>query len=162
MKEFNFLCFFIIFSIIKNIMSLNKFISVKAIFTAANLTSKAGYPIDYNSPKFNVSVNNGQYLLQGTFATGSSVASTEIDFDITLPKVDNLFDPAEIKAGIDLSRIINHSQGAESIASGACYNPWGVAVQSPGVIRIFLRAEKNNLSGAAIFFTINLTINALV
>ena len=39
-------------------MSLNKFISVKAIFTAANLTSKAGYPIDYNSPKFNVSVNN--------------------------------------------------------------------------------------------------------
>jgi hypothetical protein len=143
-------------------MSLNKFISVKAIFTAANLTSKAGYPIDYNSPKFNVSVNNGQYLLQGTFATGSSVASTEIDFDITLPKVDNLFDPAEIKAGIDLSRIINHSQGAESIASGACYNPWGVAVQSPGVIRIFLRAEKNNLSGAAIFFTINLTINALV
>ena len=143
-------------------MSLNKFISVKAIFTAANLTSKAGYPIDYNSPKFNVSVNNGQYLLQGTFATGSSVATTEIDFDITLPKVDNLFDPAEIKAGIDLSRIINHSQGAESIASGACYNPWGVAVQSPGVIRIFLRAEKNNLSGAAIFFTINLTINALV
>jgi hypothetical protein len=143
-------------------MSLNKFISVKAIFTAANLTSKAGYPIDYNSPKFNVSVNNGQYLLQGTFATGSSVASTEIDFDITLPKVDNLFDPAEIKAGIDLSRIINHSQGAESIASGACYNPWGVAVQSPGVIRVFLRAEKNNLSGAAIFFTINLTINALV
>jgi hypothetical protein len=124
-------------------MSLNKFISVKAIFTAANLTSKAGYPIDYNSPKFNVSVNNGQYLLQGTFATGSSVASTEIDFDVTLPKVDNLFDPAEIKAGIDLSRIINHSQGAESIASGACYNPWGVAVQSPGVIRIFLRAEKN-------------------
>jgi hypothetical protein len=109
-----------------------------------------------------VSVNNGQYLLQGTFATGSSVASTEIDFDITLPKVDNLFDPAEIKAGIDLSRIINHSQGAESIASGACYNPWGVAVQSPGVIRIFLRAEKNNLAGAAIFFTINLTINALV
>jgi hypothetical protein len=144
MKEFNFLCFFIIFSIIKNIMSLNKFISVKAIFTAANLTSKAGYPIDYNSPKFNVSVNNGQYLLQGTFATGSSVATTEIDFDITLPKVDNLFDPAEIKAGIDLSRIINHSQGAESIASGACYNPWGVAVQSPGVIRVFLRAEKNN------------------
>ena len=143
-------------------MSLNKFISVKAIFTAANLTSKAGYPIDYNSPKFNVSVNNGQYTLQGTFATSSSVATSEIDFDITLPKVDNLFDPAEIKAGIDLSRIINHSQGAESIASGACYNPWGVAVQSPGVIRIFLRAEKNNLSGAAIFFTINLTINALV
>ena len=143
-------------------MSLNKFISVKAIFTAANLTSKAGYPIDYTSPKFNVSVNNGQYLLQGSVVTGSSVASSEIDFDITLPKVDNLFDPAEIKAGIDLSRIINHSQGAESIASGACYNPWGVAVQSPGVIRIFLRAEKNNLSGAAIFFTINLTINALV
>ena len=143
-------------------MSLNKFISVKAIFTAANLTSKAGYPIDYNSPKFNVSVNNGQYLLQGTFATGSSVATTEIDFDITLPKVDNLFDPAEIKAGIDLSRIINHSQGAESIASGACWNPWGVAVQGPGVVRVFLRSEKNNLSGAANFFTINLTINALV
>jgi hypothetical protein len=144
-------------------MSLNKFISKKVTFTNSTLTSKAGYPIDLNSVRFNCSVNNGQYLLQGTFATGSSVASTEIDIDVTLPKVDNLFDPAEIKAGIDLSRIINHSQGAESIASGACYNPWGVAVQSPGVIRVFLRAEKNNLAGGgAIFFTINLTINALV
>jgi hypothetical protein len=144
MKEFNFLFFLLYFLIIKNIMSLNKFISKKVTFTNSTLTSKAGYPIDLNSVRFNCSVNNGQYLLQGTFATGSSVASTEIDFDITLPKVDNLFDPAEIKAGIDLSRIINHSQGAESIASGACYNPWGVAVQGPGVIRVFLRAEKNN------------------
>ena len=146
----------------KNIMSLNKFVSKSVTFTNSTLTSKAGYPIDLNSVRFNCSVNNGQYLLQGTFATGSSVASTEIDFDITLPKVDNLFDPAEIKAGIDLSRIINHSQGAESIASGACWNPWGVAVQGPGVVRVFLRSEKNNLSGAANFFTINLTINALV
>jgi hypothetical protein len=143
-------------------MSLNKFVSKSVTFTNSTLTSKAGYPIDYNSPKFNVSVNNGQYTLQGNFATGSSVATTEIDFDITLPKVDNLFDPAEIKAGIDLSRIINHSQGAESIASGACWNPWGVAVQGPGVLRVFLRAEKNNLAGAANFFTINLSINSLV
>jgi hypothetical protein len=143
-------------------MSLNKFVSKSVTFTNSTLTSKAGYPIDYNSPKFNVSVNNGQYTLQGTVVTGSSVASSEIDFDITLPKVDNLFDPAEIKVGIDASRIFNLSQGAETLSTGACWNPWGVAVQSPGVVRVFLRSEKNNTSGQANFFTINLSINSLV
>jgi hypothetical protein len=143
-------------------MSLNKFISKKVTFTNSTLTSKAGYPIDLNSVRFNCSVNNGQYTLQGTFATGSSVASSEIDFDVTLPKVDNLFDPAEIKAGIDASRIINHSQGAETLATGCVWNPWGVSVQGPGVVRVFLRADKNNTASQPNFFTINLTINALV
>jgi hypothetical protein len=143
-------------------MSLNKFVSKSVTFTAANLTSKTGYPIDYNSPKFNVSVNNQQYILQGTFATSSTVASSEVYFDFTLPKVDNLFDPAEIKVGIDASRICNHSQGAETLASGACWNPWGVAVQSTGVVRCFLRADKNNTASNANFFTIYLTINSLV
>jgi hypothetical protein len=143
-------------------MSLNKFVSKSVTFTNSTLTSKAGYPIDYNSPKFNVSVNNGQYILQGTVVTSSSVASSEIDFDITLPKVDNLFDPAEIKVGIDASRIINHSQGSETLSTGACWNPWGVAVQGPGVVRVFLRSEKNNTASQANFFTINLSINSLV
>jgi hypothetical protein len=143
-------------------MSLNKFVSKSVTFTAANLTSKANYPIDYNSPKFNVSVNNGQYILQGTFATSSTVASSEVYFDFTLPKVDNLFDPAEIKVGIDASRLVNHSQGSETLASGCVWAPWGVAVQSTGVVRCFLRSEKNNTAGQANFFTIYLSINSLV
>ena len=143
-------------------MSLNKFVSKSVTFTAANLTSKANYPIDYNSPKFNVSVNNGQYILQGTFATSSTVASSEVYFDFTLPKVDNLFDPAEIKVGIDASRLVNHSQGSETLASGCCWNPWGVTVVSTGVVRCFLRSEKNNTAGQANFFTIFLSINSLV
>jgi len=143
-------------------MSLNKFISQKANFTAANLASKTGYPIDYNSPKFNVSVNNSQYILQGTFATSSTVASNDVYFDFTLPKVDNLFDPAEIKVGIDASRIVNHSQGSETLASGCVWNAWGVSVVSTGVVRCFLRADKANTSGQANFFTIYLSINSLV
>ena len=143
-------------------MSLNKFVSKKVTFTAANLTSKTGYPIDYNSPKFNLSVNNGQYTLQGTFATSSTVASTDVYFDFTLPKVDNLFDPAEIKGGTDESRFFNHSQGAETLPAGTIWGPWGIAIQSPGVVRCFLRGDKNNISGQANFFTIYLTINSLV
>lgn len=143
-------------------MSLNKFVSKSVTFTAANLTSKANYPIDYNSPKFNVSVNNQQYLLQGTVVTSSTVASNDIYFDVTLPKVDNLFDPTEIKVGTDASRIVNHSQGSETLASGCVWNAWGVAVQGPGVVRCFLRADKNNTSGQANFFTINLSINSLI
>jgi len=143
-------------------MSLNKFVSKSVTFTAANLTSKTGYPIDYNSPKFNVSVNNQQYILQGTFATSSTVASSEFYVDLTLPKVDNLFDPAEIKVGIDASRLVNHSQGSETLASGCVWAPWGVAVQSTGVVRCFLRSEKNNTASNANFFTIYLTINSLV
>ena len=143
-------------------MSLNKFVSKKATFTAANLTSKTGYPIDYNSPKFNVTVNNQQYILQGTFATSSTVASNDVYFDITLPSFDNLFDADEIKTGIDASRIVNHSQGAETLASGAVWNAWGVSVQGPGVVRCFLRADKNNTSGQANFFTVLLTINSLI
>ncbi len=143
-------------------MSLNKFVSKSVTFTATNLTSKTGYPIDYNSPKFNVSVNNGQYLLQGTVVTSSTVASNDIYLDITLPKFDNLFDPAEIKTSIDPSRIVNHSQGSETLASGACWNAWGVSIVSTGVVRCFLRADKNNTSGQANFFTINLSINSLI
>ena len=143
-------------------MSLNKFVSQKATFTAANLTSKAGYAIDYNSPKFNVTVNNQQYILQGTVVTSSTVASNDIYLDITLPKINNLFDPAEIKTGIDESRIVNHSQGSETLASGAVWNAWGVSVQGPGVVRCFLRSDKANTSGQANFFTISLSINSLI
>jgi len=143
-------------------MSLNKFVSKAVTFTAANLTSKTGYPIDYNSPKFNVTVNNGQYTLQGVFSTSSTVASNDVYFDITLPSVSNLFQADEIKVGTDASRIVNHSQGAETLASGAVWNAWGVSVQSPGVVRCFLRADKNNTSGQANFFTINLSINSLI
>ena len=143
-------------------MSLNKFVSKQANFTASTLVPKTGYPVDLNSIKMNASVNNQQYILQGTFVTSSTVASTEFYVDLTLPKVDNLFDPAEIKVGIDASRICNHSQGAETLASGACWNPWGVAVQSTGVVRCFLRADKNNTASNANFFTIYLTINSLV
>ena len=143
-------------------MSLNKFVSKQATFTATTLVPKTGYPVDLNSIKMNVSVNNGQYILQGTFATSSSVASSEVYFDFTLPKVDNLFDPAEIKVGIDASRLVNHSQGSETLASGCVWSPWGVAVQSTGVVRCFLRSEKNNTAGQANFFTILLSINSLI
>jgi len=143
-------------------MSLNKFVSKQANFTATTLVPKTGYPVDLNNPKFNVSVNNSQYILQGTFVTSSTVASTEFYVDLTLPKVDNLFDPAEIKAGTDASRLVNHSQGAETLASGAVWVPWGVTVVSTGVVRCFLRSEKNNTAGQANFFTIYLSINSLV
>ena len=143
-------------------MSLNKFVSKQATFTATTLVPKTGYPVDLNSIKMNVSVNNGQFILQGTFVTSSTVASTEFYVDLTLPKVDNLFDPAEIKVGIDASRICNHSQGSETLASGCVWAPWGVAVQSTGVVRCFLRSEKNNTAGQANFFTIYLSINSLV
>ena len=143
-------------------MSLNKFISKQATFTATTLVPKTGYPVDLNSPKFNVSVNNGQYTLQGTFVTSSTVASSEFYVDISLPKVDNLFDPAEIKVGTDPSKIVNHSQGSETLASGATWVPWGAAVQGPGVVRCFLRSDKNNTSGQANFFTIQLSICSLI
>jgi len=143
-------------------MSLNKFISQKVNFTASTLVPKTGYPVDLNSIKMNASVNNGQFILQGTFVTSSTVASTEFYVDLTLPKVDNLFDPAEIKVGIDASSIVNHSQGSETLSSGAIWVPWGVAVQSPGVVRCFLRSEKNNTVSNANFFTIYLSINSLV
>ena len=97
-----------------------------------------------------------------TSATSSTVAGSDIYFDFTLPSVSNLFDPAEIKASIDESRIVNHSQGAETLAAGCIWAAWGVAVQSPGVVRVFLRSSKNNTSGQANFFTINLSLNSLI
>jgi len=143
-------------------MSLNKFLSKKVTFTNSTLTSKPGYEIDYNSPKFNVSIANGMYTLQGTLVTSSTVASSDVYFDFTLPGFDNLFDPDEIKGGIDESRYFNHSQGAETLASGVIWGAWGIAIQSPGVVRCFLRGDKNNTASQANFFTISLSINTLI
>jgi hypothetical protein len=143
-------------------MSLNHFISRKETFTITTLVPKTGYPVDLNSVRFNSTVNNGQYVLQGTFATSSTISSNDIYFDFTLPSIPNHFDPNEIKPSIDESRIVNHSQGTETLTGGCLWSPWGVSVPSDGVVRCFLRSDKGNTSGQANFFTINLSINTLI
>jgi len=145
-------------------MSLNKHISKKFVPTAATLSAKAGYNIDFNTVAFNTSINNGQYLLQGTVNLNTTVSQSDFYLDIVCPSFDNLFDADTVLIPtIDESKLFNHSKAGESIASSPTqYNAWGVSVPVAGTVRCFFRGQRNNQSGANIFCTVKVSVNTLI
>ncbi len=145
-------------------MSLNKHVSKKFVPTAATLTAKAGYNIDFNTVAFSSTINNGQYLLQGTVNLNTTVSESDFFLDIKPPSFDNLFDVDTVLVPtINESKIFNHSKAGESIASSPTqYNSWGVSVPVAGTVRAFFRGNRNNQVGANIFCTIKISVNTLL
>jgi hypothetical protein len=145
-------------------MSLNKFVSKKFVPTAATLTAKTGYSVDFNTVAFNASINNGQYLLQGTVNLNTTVSQSDFYLDIVCPSFDNLFDADTVLIPtIDESKIFNHSKAGESIASSPTqYNAWGVSCPVAGTVRCFFRGQRNNQVGANIFCTVKVSVNSLL
>lgn len=145
-------------------MSLNKFYSRKFVPTVATLTAKTGYNIDFNTVAFNASVNNGQYILQGTVNLNTTVSESDFFLDIKPPSFDNLFDADTVLIPtINESKIFNHSKAGESIASSPTqYNAWGVSVPTAGTVRCFFRGNRNNQVGANVFCTVKISVNTLL
>jgi len=145
-------------------MSLNKHISKKFVPTAATLTAKTGYSVDFNTVAFNASINNGQYLLQGTLNLNTTVSQSDFFLDIVCPSFDNLFDADTVLIPtINEAKIFNHSKACEDIAlSPTQYNAWGVSVPVAGTVRCFFRGQRNNQVGANIFCTVKVSVNTLL
>ena len=144
-------------------MSLNKFKSVKFVPTVATLTAKTGYSVDFNSVNFNTSINNGQYLLQGTCNLSTTVSQSDFYVDVVCPSFDNLFDAdAVLVPSINESKLFNHSKAIDNSPSTVVYNAWGISVPIAGTVRCFFRGNRNNQSGSNIFCTIKISVNALV
>ena len=144
-------------------MSLNKHFSKKFVPTVATLTAKTGYIVDLNNARFNCSINNGQYLLQGTVNLNTSVSQSDFFLDIVCPSFDNLFDADTVLIpSIDESKIFNHSKAIDNSPSIVLYNAWGVSVPIAGTVRCFFRGNRNNQSGSNIFCTVKVSVNALI
>jgi hypothetical protein len=144
-------------------MSLNKHISKKFVPTAATLTAKTGYSVDFNTVAFNASINNGQYLLQGTLNLNTTVSQSDFFLDIVCPSFDNLFDADTVLIPtIDESRIFNHSKAFDNSTSPVVYSAWGVSCPVAGTVRCFFRGNRNNQTGSNIFCTIKISVNNLI
>jgi hypothetical protein len=144
-------------------MSLNKHVSKKFVPTVATLTAKTGYTVDFNTVAFNASVNNGQYLLQGTVNLNTSVSQSDFFLDIVCPSFDNLFDADTVLIPIiNESKLFNHSKAIDNSPSTVLYNAWGVSVPIAGTVRCFFRGNRNNQSGSNIFCTVKVSVNALI
>jgi len=144
-------------------MSLNKHFSKKFVPTVATLTAKSGYSVDLNSASFNSSINNGQYLLQGSVSLNTTVSQSDFYVDVVCPSFDNLFDADTVLIPtIDESRIFNHSKAFDNSTSPVVYSSWGVSVPVAGTVRCFFRGNRNNQTGSNIFCTIKISVNTLI
>ena len=145
-------------------MSLNKFVSQKFVPTASTLTAKTGYSVDLNSAALNASINNGQYLLQGTVNLNTTVSQSDFFVDVVCPSFDNLFDADTVLIPtINESKLFNHSKAYDGISpSPVVYNSWGVSCPVAGTVRCFFRGNRNNQTGSNIFCTIKISVNNLI
>ena len=144
-------------------MSLNKFFSQKFVPTVTTLTAKTGYSVDLNSAAFNASINNSQYLLQGSVSLNTSVSQSDFFVDVVCPSFSNLFDADTVLIPtINESKLFNHSKAFDNSTSPVVYSAWGVSCPVAGTVRCFFRGNRNNQTGSNIFCTIKISVNNLI